>query len=290
MHKQLARGKTAPRTERKSKKQGFAPKWSNPRLLADTLVSRADVNWLNTPPSKLFQIKLNHHAFSGIVLTLMHKAFQIPNRAGAQLTDSEDMRAFLWYVFEERMIANDNQKLEEQSVLGRELIGSFSDPDNYERMLRVRAMGQSLGNAIEHLTERETQVLNMRFGENKTLEEVGKAMGVSHERVRHIQNRGLDRMRPVLALEDASSDMEAEVQQPFSAYCLHHYEYEFGIFVDLQLHPISPNIRARELERKEVKELENALTEFYTDICRANTEQEIWDALNRAGFLEEMEF
>ena len=45
------------------------------------------------------------------------------------------------------------------------------------------------------LTPREKDVINRRYYENQTLEEVGKVYSVTRERIRHIEIRALRRMR-----------------------------------------------------------------------------------------------
>ncbi len=63
-----------------------------------------------------------------------------------------------------------------------------------QRDLRVR-----LRNVVQTLPERERQVIKMRFGlfdgQSHTLEEIGRKMGVSRERIRQIMQVALDRLR-----------------------------------------------------------------------------------------------
>ncbi len=63
-----------------------------------------------------------------------------------------------------------------------------------QRDLRVR-----LRNVVQTLPERERKVIQMRFGlfdgQSHTLEEIGRKMGVSRERIRQIMQVALDRLR-----------------------------------------------------------------------------------------------
>jgi RNA polymerase primary sigma factor len=56
-----------------------------------------------------------------------------------------------------------------------------------------------VGEALEGLTEREQRILRMRFGiggmTDHTLEEVGKAFGLTRERIRQIEARALEKLR-----------------------------------------------------------------------------------------------
>ncbi len=56
-----------------------------------------------------------------------------------------------------------------------------------------------LARALEHLSERERRILTLRYGlldgERRTLDEVGKAMGMTRERARQIEAEALRRLR-----------------------------------------------------------------------------------------------
>lgn len=62
-----------------------------------------------------------------------------------------------------------------------------------------RSMRQDLRNAMEILSEREAQIVEMRFGlgdgNPMTLEEIGKQFNVTRERIRQIEARALAKMR-----------------------------------------------------------------------------------------------
>ena len=56
-----------------------------------------------------------------------------------------------------------------------------------------------IGEALSSLAYRERLVLELRYGltdgEDRTLEEIGQLIGVTRERVRQIESRGLTRLR-----------------------------------------------------------------------------------------------
>ncbi len=60
-------------------------------------------------------------------------------------------------------------------------------------------LGEYLQTALDRLPEREARILQLRYGlldgELHTLEEVGKTMGVTRERVRQLEAQALNRLR-----------------------------------------------------------------------------------------------
>ena len=62
-----------------------------------------------------------------------------------------------------------------------------------------RMMSEQINQALSTLTDREHQVLRMRFGlddgRSQTLEEVGNQFGVTRERIRQIEAKALRKMR-----------------------------------------------------------------------------------------------
>ena len=76
----------------------------------------------------------------------------------------------------------------------------ISDDELYapDRLLSLFKLHDELDVALSQLPLRERQILEMRFGlngENQTLEEVGKRLKVSRERIRQLEKRGLERLR-----------------------------------------------------------------------------------------------
>ncbi|MDB6033026.1 MAG: rpoD [Verrucomicrobiales bacterium] len=71
--------------------------------------------------------------------------------------------------------------------------------DDPSAMSSYRSLQEKLHDLLAGLTERERQVLEMRFGladgMERTLEEVGKRFKVTRERIRQIENKGLRKLR-----------------------------------------------------------------------------------------------
>ena len=80
----------------------------------------------------------------------------------------------------------------------RQLLGNGSLPAPLRTALK-ELRREELRKALDILTERERKVLSLRYGldddEPRTLEETGKELGISRERVRQIQNEALEKMR-----------------------------------------------------------------------------------------------
>jgi len=86
---------------------------------------------------------------------------------------------------------------EEDSLLG-DFIPDDRTVSPYEATSK-QLMHENLDEALSGLTERESKVLQMRFGLNGskplTLEEVGKNFGVTRERIRQIESKALRKLR-----------------------------------------------------------------------------------------------
>jgi RNA polymerase primary sigma factor len=79
-----------------------------------------------------------------------------------------------------------------------QLIGNGSLPSPVRTALK-ELLREELRKALETLSERERRVLELRYGleddQPRTLEETGKILGISRERVRQIQNEALEKLR-----------------------------------------------------------------------------------------------
>ena len=82
-----------------------------------------------------------------------------------------------------------------------ELGDVIEDPDGGDPadVVASSMLRGKLDAVLETLTEREAGVISMRFGlaggEPKTLEEVGKVYGVTRERIRQIESKGMHKLR-----------------------------------------------------------------------------------------------
>ena len=74
----------------------------------------------------------------------------------------------------------------------------------YDDQLMQASLSSKVDQLLEDLSEKETLILKMRFGffgEVKTLEEIGKEIGLSRERVRQIEKRAKLKLKPKLQNE-----------------------------------------------------------------------------------------
>lgn len=82
--------------------------------------------------------------------------------------------------------------------------GEMGPPGSYEVDYEREAEGnESLDvvlDSMECLSQREREILGMRYLEGKTLEEVGSVIGVTRERVRQIEKKSLTRLRNQLGV------------------------------------------------------------------------------------------
>lgn len=84
--------------------------------------------------------------------------------------------------------------LDERDILASLKAGTVFEPVD----AALRQLKEQLLEVLDTLTERERQVLEMRFGlvdgESHTLEEVGNAFGVTRERIRQIEAKALRKL------------------------------------------------------------------------------------------------
>ena len=86
------------------------------------------------------------------------------------------------------------------------------NPTTVEDEVHVSLREETLKKALAQLPEREREVLQLRYGldgdpEPHSLEEIGRRLGLTRERVRQIESRALERLameREVAALRDAA--------------------------------------------------------------------------------------
>lgn len=97
---------------------------------------------------------------------------------------------------------------------GGTFLQTIADPQavNQEETLILDQERQQVRDALSHLPEREQEILKARFGfdeseKGKTLEEIGGILGISRERVRQIEKRGLNRLRFFLSKKNDRSSI-----------------------------------------------------------------------------------
>jgi RNA polymerase primary sigma factor len=85
---------------------------------------------------------------------------------------------------------------------GEHTLGDFLQDDEIPSPTETAAaqmLSSDLANAMQHLSERERRILDLRYGladgQRRTLEEVGKALGMTRERARQIEVEALRRLR-----------------------------------------------------------------------------------------------
>ncbi len=107
---------------------------------------------------------------------------------------------------EVRLLLSSNQNIlslnepvdEEGDAEFGDLLEQYVIPDTDEAILR-ESFEETLSEALAQLSEKERQILSLRFGlgddNPRTLREIGGALGISRERVRQIENQALAKLR-----------------------------------------------------------------------------------------------
>jgi RNA polymerase primary sigma factor len=86
-----------------------------------------------------------------------------------------------------------------------------SDEATPDEQVELELTEQALRRAVSELSEREQQILNLRYGlsgaeDPKSLEEIGRILGITRERVRQLEAEALRRLaerREIAALKAA---------------------------------------------------------------------------------------
>jgi RNA polymerase primary sigma factor len=94
---------------------------------------------------------------------------------------------------------------EDEDTQFSEIVGDEAAADPFE-MLRDKTLRENVRALLEELDPRETEILTQRFGldgsKPLTLEEVGHKFKVTRERIRQIQNIGLNKLRRLMEKQD----------------------------------------------------------------------------------------
>ncbi|MCF7931399.1 MAG: sigma-70 family RNA polymerase sigma factor [Acholeplasmataceae bacterium] len=72
---------------------------------------------------------------------------------------------------------------------------------NPEEYNKIKELEEYVAEILQELDEREQTIINMRFGfesEEKTLEEIGKILCITKERVRQIESRAIKKLRKII--------------------------------------------------------------------------------------------
>lgn len=100
-----------------------------------------------------------------------------------------------------------------ENTQGKPLVEALADKSaiDPEEMLSNEHMHATLEACLEELNDKQREVICRRFGlggfERQTLEEVGRDVGLTRERVRQIQMSGLKALREILRDQGLDSDM-----------------------------------------------------------------------------------
>jgi RNA polymerase primary sigma factor len=98
--------------------------------------------------------------------------------------------------------------IEDESGTMADTLGTLEEHDLEERTV-TSVMAQHVASAVAALPERERQIIELRYGlagnEPRTLADVGRSMGISRERARQLEERGLRMLRLQPAFAEASA-------------------------------------------------------------------------------------
>lgn len=259
--------------------------------LAQILESRPDIDWASAPVSVLKKVRFNHPAFTGNLITLMHKTFGIKHSPGSRFRTEEDFRAFLWYALEDRMIEADNRRLEWHSA-------SLGQSDSiYIRLsvpgetLRVKETSDAINRELEseRISGIMARVIRKRFwGDGKTLEEIGLEENISLERVRQYEERALQKLRHPVSSSELREHALPDVTAPFNPDHAHRYAFEHEARFRVRLEAPTKRLDgmawpALSLGRNDKKALEKKMGAVFSQIYNADSTSQIREILQEGG-------
>ena len=79
-----------------------------------------------------------------------------------------------------------------------------------EESTQNNELSRVINKALDRLTSREKQVINMRHKDEMTLEDIGKSLGATRERVRQIEMKALHKLRT----KEMSKDLRTCLDEP----------------------------------------------------------------------------
>ncbi len=90
-----------------------------------------------------------------------------------------------------------------------DLIKDESVVEPFEEVFSM-TLQDTLGNVLKNLSQREITIIQLRYGLNgegpRTLEETGKLLGITRERVRQIQEKAIQKLKELQELSEYRSD------------------------------------------------------------------------------------
>jgi RNA polymerase primary sigma factor len=154
------------------------------------------------------------------ILKMRRVAFQMSEELGREPTDDE--------LAEEIGIASEKiSQLKSVSIRPASLDAPVSDDEPAElgervadeeagtpfELLRDKDLQNEVGGLLEELDDREKRIISQRFGfeggKRKTLQEIGRKMGVSRERIRQLEQIALAKLRRAFSQKEGSTGLLA---------------------------------------------------------------------------------
>lgn len=99
-----------------------------------------------------------------------------------------------------------------------DLASLLADPTSVEEIVETREMAEAVRYMIDTLTPREARIIQARYGldggEERTVDSIARELGISRERVKHIEARALAKLRPLASRKLLSDDLPARPGRP----------------------------------------------------------------------------
>jgi RNA polymerase primary sigma factor len=154
------------------------------------------------------------------ILKMRHVALQMSEELGREPTDDElaeeigiasekiSQLKTVWT----RPASLDAPMLDDESAAFGDSVADEEAETPFE-LLRDKDLQSEVGGLLEELDDREKKVISQRFGfeggKRKTLQEIGRRLGISRERIRQLENIALTKLRRALSQREGATSLFA---------------------------------------------------------------------------------
>lgn len=150
-------------------------------------------------------IKNSLNSYSAVKHYLSEKLQRKPSLEEISIAMNTTVEKLSQLIMQTQSITSLNTVIDEEDTTVQELTPDLNSPEPFDFACHEN-VSEIISSVIDKLTEREKEVISLRFGfsgeKPKTLEETGQLLGLTRERIRQIQVKALDKMRRLRVIKE----------------------------------------------------------------------------------------